>query len=192
MDLAGQKSRWRKNILALRAAQGPAAIEAKSGLIIESLEKTFLYRQVELVLFYASFRHEVFTHGAIKQALANGKRVALPRINGSELRLALVEDFQKDLAPNARGILEPKPERARWISPEKFSLAVVPGVAFDLENFRLGYGKGYYDRLLAQMPQAYKIGLAYELQVVPRLPRTPQDVGVDCVITETRTIAREK
>jgi 5-formyltetrahydrofolate cyclo-ligase len=183
-DLTAQKFRWRKKVLALRQAQELGELLLKGQQIIESLEQDPRYLGTGLVLFYASFGQEVFTHDAIKRALAGGKQVALPVVEGSRLRLALIEDFQRDLAPGAWGILEPKPERARWLSPQEISLVIVPGVAFDDDYYRLGYGKGYYDRLLSQMPQAYTIGLAYELQVVSRLPCSARDVRVNCIITE--------
>lgn len=174
--------------MALRQSQDPRELEEKSRVIMECLERDPRYGEAELVLFYASFGWEVSTHAAIRQALASGKRVALPTVDGSRLRLAEVRNFDKDLIPNSWGILEPRLDRAAGLRPRDFPLAIVPGVAFDLENYRLGYGKGYYDRLLSQMPQAYKIGVAYELQVVCRLPRSARDVGVDCVITEVRKL----
>lgn len=188
MDLAAQKSQWRKKILALRENQELHERGHKSRLIIRGLEQDPHYLRAELLLFYASFGAEVATHAAIQRALARGKQVALPVVSGTQLRLSLVRDFHQDLAPGVWGILEPKADRARWLKPQDISLAIVPGVAFDLEKYRLGYGKGYYDRLLQEMPQAYKIGLAYELQVVSQLPRSSCDVGVDGVITESRKI----
>lgn len=179
-------------MLALRQAQDPEVVEEKSRRIIERLEQDPRYRQAERVLFYASFGREVATHGAIRRALAAGKVVALPVIEGDRLRPALLKDFDRDLSPNPWGILEPKNNPTPYFSPGDFPLAVVPGVAFDYEHYRLGYGKGYYDRLLSQMPRAFKIGLAYELQLVERLPRTADDVGVNFIITEERKLSSEK
>ena len=139
-------------------------------------------------MFYAHFRSEVQTITAMEKCLASGKRVALPLTVSAENRLYpyLVEDPDRDLKSGYCSIPEPDPAKARLLAPGEIEVVVVPGSVFDASGGRFGYGGGFYDRFLAnQAPQAFRIGLAFELQVVAEtLPLAPHDQRVDCLVTE--------
>lgn len=140
------------------------------------------------VLLYASKGSEVHTDGIIQSALALGKKVALPVTKKEEKRIEIYElKDAKELAPGAFGILEPPQREDRLVQPEEVELALVPGVSFDRRGHRIGYGMGYYDSLLKKV-KGKKIGLAYSLQIVERVPDEPHDVAVDMIVTEGEII----
>jgi 5-formyltetrahydrofolate cyclo-ligase len=138
-----------------------------------------------------AFDHEVLTDGLIRQAIASGKQMVLPvvQIDRSHLMLYAIEALDRDVAPGYRGILEPQPQHARAVVPHALDLVLVPGVAFDLQGGRLGFGAGLYDRLLGQLPRDIaKIGLAFDFQVISRLPHQPHDVLLDAIVTDRRVV----
>ena len=152
------------------------------------------YGAAQTVLCYVSFRTEVATHDFLARMLAEGKRVVVPYCEADQLLLFLFKDFA-DLSPRTLGILEPKAElRAREdrrVAVEEIDLFVIPGLAFDRQGGRLGYGKGYFDGLLKQArPDALLAAVAFECQLFDAVPVLPQDVRVDMVITETNLYRR--
>ncbi|MDQ6620646.1 MAG: 5-formyltetrahydrofolate cyclo-ligase [Pseudomonadota bacterium] len=143
------------------------------------------------VLLTSAFRSEWATAPLIHHALSQGKIVALPRVNVASrmLELRRVVDFSSDVAPGYRGIPEPLPGAA-FIEPPDVDWVLVPGVAFDRAGRRLGYGGGFYDRLLPLIsPDAPRVAGAYALQLVDRVPAAPHDVTVDAIVTESEMIA---
>jgi 5-formyltetrahydrofolate cyclo-ligase len=147
------------------------------------------FQRAGLILLYQAFRGEVSTEQIAAAAVAAGKGLALPRVQ-REPRKLFLHAYAGDpttLAAGAYGIAEPRPE---WPEVEyrAVDLVVVPGVAFDRQGGRLGYGGGYYDRLLpgirAANPGAVLLGLAFDLQVIDRLPSDAHDIPVDAIATE--------
>jgi 5-formyltetrahydrofolate cyclo-ligase len=138
-----------------------------------------------------AFEHEVLTDGLLQQTMALGKQVVLPLVqpDRQELGLYAITDLERDLAPGYCGILEPDPQRTRAVAPETIDLVLVPGVAFDMCGGRLGFGAGFYDRLLDRLPRDVPtVGLAFDFQVMPRLPLLPHDVKLAAVATDVRLI----
>lgn len=134
---------------------------------------------------YSPFRNEVFTEEIFRQARRCGKRIAYPRIGRTMLEFVEVEDLST-LRPGAFGILEPAGERT--IDFGHLQLVAVPGVAFDFEGYRLGYGQGFYDRVLhgtGRRPAL--VGFCFELQLVSALPAEDHDIPMDLIVTEART-----
>jgi 5-formyltetrahydrofolate cyclo-ligase len=155
------------------------------------------FKEAETILFYASFRSEVETIKCMEHALRMGKRIALPVIDRPHKRLRLYEiKDTSELEPNNIGIPEPVPARSRGIKLEEVDLIIIPGIGFDPSGNRLGYGAGYYDRLLAykkKNPVGIRghipsVALAFEEQIVERIPAESHDIKVDIIITDTRTI----
>lgn len=185
MDLS--KAAIRKEILKLRALHPETERLSKSAEIEKRLFSIKEFAAAKSVLFYAAKGDEVLTRGMITRALSEGKRVALPVVREQDLILSEIRSFEGDLAPGKFGILEPK--AVVPVEPEKIEMAVVPGVAFDERGNRIGFGKGYYDRLLKRLGRTIpKIGLAYEFQVVPKIPAGEWDVPIHLIVTEKRTI----
>lgn len=144
------------------------------------------------IFIYVSFRSEVRTIEIIEKILHSGKIVSVPVTHVKEKRMEAVhiEDMERDLVPGYCGIPEPTSERVKnnVLSPEDIDVVIVPGSVFDERGGRFGYGGGYYDRFLQAIPKAYRIGLAYELQMIARAPLQPHDEFLDCIISEKRII----
>jgi len=155
------------------------------------------FKEAETILFYASFRSEVDTLRCIEHALKIGKRVALPVIDRAHKRLKLYEiKDTSELETNSIGIPEPVATRTRGVKLDELDLIIIPGIGFDLSGNRLGYGAGYYDRLLAYRKKNRTdfrghipaIALAFEEQIVDGIPSESHDIKVDIIVTDKRTI----
>ena len=186
-----KKEDIRHKILQLRKSLSQREAIAKSLKVQEHLFKLPEFVNAKTILFYVSTKNEVMTETMIKQALKNNKRIVVPISNVKEKTLTFSElkYFDKELEPGCFNILEPKKECIRKISPEEVDLIIVPGVAFDEEGDRIGYGMGFYDRFLRELKRKIPtIGLAYEFQIVDDIPVCDKDVTVDKIITENRII----
>jgi 5-formyltetrahydrofolate cyclo-ligase len=152
------------------------------------------YSAAKTVMWYVDAGSEVRTRHTLPEALTHDKRVVVPWcvVETNQLELFLLEDMS-ELVEGAYKILEPKTELrelpAKKIRPEELDLVMVPGTAFDPRGGRMGQGKGYYDRLLANArPDAPLVGLAFDCQVFDEIPVSAHDVFMDLVLTETREL----
>ncbi len=189
--LNDEKQRLRKEVLVRRDKLTTALRVIRSADILQKLFELEAVRSATWIHFYVSCGGEVETTGMIAHALSRGKRVTVPKMETASKQLILSEilDPVRDLAPGPKGIPEPKPEALRPVETDTMDLFVVPGVAFDERGNRLGQGAGYYDRLLAGISGRIPIvGLAFELQIVERVPTNDHDIRVDWIITEKRVI----
>lgn len=189
------KSELRKDVLKARDALSPASVAEKSARIMERLLGMDEYRRASTIMAYLDFRSEVRTGKLVEQAMADGKRVAVPVTDVASRRLtpSLLEAFPGDLQPGAYGIPEPRPGCLRPLDPLALDLVVVPGVAFDGEGNRLGYGGGFYDRFLPRTgPGSVFVALAFELQIRPGVHPGSHDIPVHYIITEDRLINTNK
>ena len=142
------------------------------------------YRSAEVVMFYMAHDKEVETREMIAESLKN-KRILLPKVDIKEGKIVPVEIKNlDDVEKGAFGIYEP---RGKEEYSGKIDMVIVPGIAFDLRGYRIGYGKGFYDRFLKDV-SSLKVGLAFDFQVVGRIIEDVNDVPVDIVITERRII----
>jgi len=184
------KATIRKLFISKRDSLTPIEREKRSALICDRLQQLNEYKKANSYLLYSSFRSEVMTDHLIPKILSEGKRLAFPITDrgAKRLRLCEIKNGLEDLIPSTYGIKEPKPIRDRFLSPEEIDLFLVPGVAFDLSGTRLGFGGGYYDRLLANVPKKRIWALAYEIQIASDLPCAPNDVKMQKIITESRVI----
>jgi 5-formyltetrahydrofolate cyclo-ligase len=185
-----QKAVIRKAILDQRDALAPEERALRSLLIKESLFRLPEFLAARSVMFYVSFRSEVETHAMIREALASGKMVVVPITDMKDRRLVLsrLEDFDTDLAPGTWGILEPKQEKIRPVSCRDVDLVIAPGAVFSEKGWRVGYGGGFYDRLLKDYNNCV-VALAFEMQILNDVPFMPErDIPVDYIITEKRVI----
>lgn len=156
-------------------------------LIQASLTGLPEYAAAGSVALYAAFRGEVPTAGLIRQALAAGKKVLLPAVGASGLVFRQISS-EACLVRGKYGIPEPG-AMCRSVELETIDLFIIPGVAFDLQGHRVGYGKGYYDRALHRFESAGKfIGVCYDFQLVEQIAGEPHDVIMDWVITERRVV----
>ncbi len=131
------------------------------------------FKRARAILFYASLDGEVETFNMMKQAQRLGKKIALPVIHKKEKKLVpfVVEDLNTEIIRGPYGIKQPDLKNCRLLEAKDIDLVVVPAVAFDKHNNRLGSGAGYYDRFLTTVPSQIPIfGLAFDFQIVDRLP----------------------
>jgi len=169
-----------RGVLPLPAAAARSSAATAHALALPELAAA------RVVLGFSAFRKELDPAALLTAARAEGKRVGLPRVVGDALHLHEV-GADDVLEEGAFGVLEP-PEAAARIDPAEVDVVLVPGLAFDARGHRIGYGRGFYDRLLPQLTRAFRVGLAYDFQLVPELPEDPHDVPVHCLITDARTL----
>jgi 5-formyltetrahydrofolate cyclo-ligase len=181
------KASLRGEILAKRMGVPKETRELWDRHILDRLLLLEAVKQADTILLYLSFRAEVGTDGIFHWGFQEGKRMAAPVTSVASRTLWPVEIRSlKEVTTGAYGIREPLWREERVIPVEEIDLVLLPGVAFDRHGGRLGYGGGYYDRFLPRLrPDAVKIGLAYDLQVVGRVPLEPHDVRLDAVVTES-------
>ena len=184
------KASIRKEILRKRDDIPYEVKSRKDSFIKQSLFSQHEFVTAKSVLFYASFRSEVKTLTMIKESLEMGKRVILPKVDKAKHVLILSEIKNiEELSPGYLGIPEPPLHDERRVNLEDIDLMIIPGAAFDLSGNRIGYGGGYYDILLSERRREIPVvALAYEEQLVDKIPSEKHDVKVDMIITDNRII----
>ena len=188
--LHGAKRALRDRVIAARDAIEAGERDAGSRAIAQRIAALPSFAGARCVLLTLPFRSEWNTRPLVESSIARGATVALPRVNLQTRMLELfrVEDPDADVEAGYRGILEPRPSLRR-IGVQEVGWVLVPGVAFDASGRRLGYGGGYYDRLLALLaPEVPKIAGAFDAQVVAEIPAAPHDLRVDAIATPTRML----
>lgn len=178
------KEWWRRQLLGRRRALSPTEREAGGVAVRRWVVECAAWRAASTVLAYAASGSELATEPLLTAALVGGKGLILPRVGaGNVLHLHAVESLAR-LAPGYRGILEPAaglPE----VAVTAIDFALVPGVGFDRRGGRLGYGGGWYDRLLAQPGWRCPVwGVAFACQIIDELPLDPHDQPVAAVVSE--------
>jgi 5-formyltetrahydrofolate cyclo-ligase len=178
-------------MLASRNSTPVAELDALSSRIFSRLIEVPEIRAAQTVSTYLHTGSEVRTRKIVDWLLARGKRVIVPISDKLSMRLLFSElaDPEKELAPGTYGIPEPKLEFRRPVPLEQADVVLLPGVAWDKRGYRIGYGAGYYDRSINSLvTSVLKIGLAYEFQLVERIPTSRYDRRVDEIVTELRVI----
>jgi 5-formyltetrahydrofolate cyclo-ligase len=191
MDSASvNKSALRRRMAAIRDAIPADERLLKSTAIAQRLSEWPSFVSAAVVFTFLSTRSEVATEIVNGFALAAGKTVAAPRTLLEEKRLEfrVLRGVAGELVAGAFGILEPRAD-APLLKPDQADVVFVPGLAFDPHGFRLGYGGGFYDRLLAEAAvRAATVGLAFEEQVIESVPHDESDLPISFIATERRII----
>lgn len=164
----------------------PAECATASARICQRLTEQSVWKRAQSVLFYFPMSDEPDIHCLFRTALDAGKAAAFPRYSPTHQHYVAcqVHNLERDLRPGTFGIHEPAAE-CPIFDRKKLDLVLVPGVGFALNGFRLGRGKGYYDRLLAEM-SGFKCGVAFEWQLAVEIPAESHDICLDCILTPTR------
>lgn len=181
----------RRQILAARDALSRDEQRSKSRALAENLWNADLLQDAQTLFVYVDFRSEVVTVPLIRRCLKKGLQVAVPLTLPAKSRLLpyLITNPDQDLQPGYCSIPEPDSDRLPTVDPNNIDTVILPGSVFDEKGGRLGYGGGFYDRFLAnEAPHAKRIGMAFELQVVPSLPLLPHDQLLDHLVTEKRVL----
>ena len=180
----------RERIGKLRDGLSEAEREAKAELIWKRLAELPEFQTASQALFYLSFKSEVDTTLMRELARELGMAVAAPRANKGEKRMTFYYlDDENELESGPYGILQPPQNSEKIVELEDATVILVPGLAYDLQCRRLGWGAGFYDRFLAGEGKGIPtIGLAFDCQIVDEVPTEPHDVPVNVVVTESRVI----
>ncbi len=173
------KKQLRKEIRQRKQAMTEEEIREKSQILGEKFLQSQAYKQAKTIYGYLPYNQEVRTEPILLQALRDGKRVAVPKIFGDTMEFIYLEDLSQ-VAPGYAGI--PEPVLDTPIARDKTALVLMPGLAFDAQGHRIGYGGGYYDKYLAQEPGHPTVALCYDFQLFPRLDTQEFDIPVDTVL----------
>ncbi len=147
-----------------------------------------LFSGYDSYLLYQSIKSEVDVSSIVNTLYKGGGSIYLPEVFSSEMTFRLYEGFEK-LRYDQFGIACASGER---LGKDIVDVAVIPGVAFDAQFGRLGYGKGYYDKFLSKQKVLLKVGLAYDFQIVESTCREPHDILMDIIVTETKIYRRSQ
>jgi 5-formyltetrahydrofolate cyclo-ligase len=181
------KQELRGRMRGLRRVLPLTACAERSSAICARLCELAAFASARTLIGYTAYQKEADPAGALRVAEHARQTVGLVRIeDGGGLGLHRHREGDA-LEQNAFGIAEPLLQAER-IAYEHVDLVIVPALAIDARGHRIGYGHGYYDRLLPQLPRAFKVAIAYDFQLLMDLPSTPGDVSVDCVVTDARTL----
>lgn len=159
--------------------------EGKDKLIRKNLRELDIYKKAKSVFVFISYKSEVDTRGIIEDILADGKKLLVPLVKGSEMIAVEVKGID-DLEPNKMGILEPK----SGDEVTDVDLTITPGLAFDKRGYRLGYGGGYYDKFFAKV-DTIRMGIGYSDQYVESLVHEDYDKALEYLLTEEGLIEFE-
>ena len=175
------KADIRKKVFRLRKEAGRTQIIRDSRTIAGRLFALPEYEQADWIYLYIDCRNEVMTKEILSESLARGKKVAAPKVVGKEMIFYRIFG-EEDLEPGYFGIREPRPHLD--VADGSSGLMVMPGVAFDRQRGRVGYGGGFYDRYLAAHPNLFTAAVAFEFQLFDQVPREETDILPCCLITE--------
>ena len=181
-----EKNKLRRDLLEKRRTLAQSVQEEKSDLILKTLLSEEAFAEALSVALYFPINGEVDTRGIFRKCVELEKKVFFPKTRGSDLVFLRTRNIE-ELSPGTFLVPEP-PEDAERARSDELDLVLVPGVAFDLSGNRIGYGKGFYDRFLKDIPRHIRFGLAYRFQVLESVPSHETDVKTGRIITEDGAI----
>jgi len=181
------KRSLRARFLAERKSLSQEQRDQLSKQVQQKFLRSELLAEVKVLALYSAIHNEVLTEAVAGWALEVGKMVAYPRVAGENLEFVEIASLD-NLVPGSFGV--PEPLTGNRIAPAFLDLVVVPGVVFDRTGHRLGYGRGYYDRILDECrPDCAKVGFAYQFQVVDSMPVIEEhDRTLSMLMTEHETL----
>lgn len=173
------------------AALSSEEMAKKQEIIEEKLLEFANFLEAELALLYVRRASELATDKILRISLAARKGIVLPAFSESKHAISLfrINDLDADLKKSLSDRMEPNPDFCKKISLEEIDIAVIPGLAFDEKGGRIGFGEGFYNRLIAKLPETTrKIAIAFEEQIVEHVPMESRKHNLDIIITDQRTI----
>ncbi len=180
------KGKIRHEIFNKRLLLSEKEVEERSNEIVKKLERFVRDEKYRSFLLYYPFKNEVTVLQVFNAIRSVNKTACFPKVKGKELIPIVVENL-KELVPGFKSIPEPAYDPSKIC--RNIDVAFVPGIAFDLNCCRIGYGGGYYDRFLGNR-KIFKVGICFDFQIIENLPCEPFDVRMDMVISEKREIRR--
>lgn len=183
------KRELRTRMRSVRAVLPHSARAARSAAAVARIQALPEYQSARVIVAFSAIQKELDLAELLADARSMGKQTGLPKVVGDELQLRAVSD-PSALVQGAFDILEPNDD-APIIAPESIDLVLVPGLAFDGRGHRIGYGRAFYDRLLPSMPRAFRVGVAYDFQLLAELPNDPHDIPMHCIVSDARCLRVE-
>ncbi|MBU3182081.1 5-formyltetrahydrofolate cyclo-ligase [Clostridium psychrophilum] len=185
------KDTLRKNMLCQRKNMKLLDANNSSTQIIDTIMKLPKFINCKNIMLYISFNKEVDTYPLAKWCLAHGKTVIAPYCIKPTKQIIpyKINNLTSDLIKSTFGVMEPNHNLLDKVNIEDIDLIIVPGVVFDNDCNRIGLGAGYYDRFLLKiLKSTLTIGIAYDYQIIDKVPTDKFDIPLDFIITERRTI----
>lgn len=173
------KQELRRTIREQKRAMSPEEIEARSTALGEKFAECDAYKNAKTIYGYLPYNQEVRTVPMLERAIRDGKRVAVPKVYGDEMKFLYLDDLTQ-VAKGYSGIPEPIADEP--VADDETALVLMPGLAFDPQGHRIGYGGGFYDKFLSREPNHPTVALCYSFQVLPMLETEEFDIPVDQVI----------
>ena len=173
------KQELRRAIREQKRAMTEEEIVERSNALAEKFYNTPAYQAASTIYGYLPYNQEVRTVPMLQRALNEGKRVAVPKVYGEEMRFIYLEDLTQ-VSKGYAGIPEPIADAP--VAEDKQALVLMPGLAFDPQGHRIGYGGGFYDKFLAKEPHHPTLALCYEFQMQAHLDTEEFDIPVDTVL----------
>lgn len=186
-DIDCLKKNIREYVKQIRHIIDKDDVSVRSYSVYKTLKSIIDINKVGTISCYLDFNNEVNTGLFILYCLENKLKVAIPKIYGEDIKFKYITDMSENLTENKHGILEPC-DSATDCDIKNIDIFITPALAFDERGSRLGYGKGYYDKVFKKNKEALRIGLCYNFQVLPFLPTHEHDEIVDIIITEHKII----
>ena len=186
-----RKADLRKEMLQLRKNMETRDVSSFSNKIISAIMELPEFINSKNIMLYLSFNKEVNTYPLARWCLDNGKTVIAPYCIQSKREIVpyIITNLIGDLTKSTFGVMEPKQDILEKVNIEDIDLIIVPGVVFDENCNRIGFGAGYYDRFLPKkLKNTPAIGIAYDYQIIDKVPTNEYDVPLDYIITQERTI----
>ena len=185
-----EKNKLRYEYLKKRDKIEPFLRYTYSTMILSNIKKMKEYEDSKIVMFYLSYGSEVITDMMINEFLSDGKEVAVPVIQnpGDGIMTAVKIDKLEDCIDKVYGIRQPEFNEDDVVAGNEIDLIFVPGIVFDTNGYRIGYGKGYYDRWLKGTDVSKRVGIAFEVQLIEKIPNGKYDLPVGRLLTENRVI----
>ena len=173
------KSELRKYVREKKRAMTAEQIAQKSQELAQLFYTTEAYCNAKTIYGYLPYNQEVRTVPMLQRALEDGKQVAVPKVFGDEMRFIYLTDLSA-VAPGYAGIPEPVADGP--VAEDPHALVLMPGLAFDRQGHRIGYGGGFYDQFLAKEPEHPTLALCYDFQLFETLQTEEHDIPVDVVL----------
>ena len=173
------KKELRRSIREHKRAMTEEEIEARSARLGQLFLESDAYKAAKTIYGYLPYNQEVRTVPMLEQALRDGKRVAVPKCYGDDMKFIYLDDLTR-VAPGYAGIPEPIADEP--VADDETALMLMPGLAFDREGHRIGYGGGFYDKFLSREPNHPTLVLCYDFQLLPHLDTEEHDISVDTVL----------
>jgi 5-formyltetrahydrofolate cyclo-ligase len=185
-----EKKQIRSYIVGIKHTLDDDTLLSNSKAVTDKILNLPQYKAAEKVFIFCSINREIDTKFIIQDALANNKIIALPKVDNNEMIFHKVKGFD-ELNDGFFGVREPS-IFSPIVKYTENSIVIVPGVAFDNNLNRLGYGGGYYDRFFHKNPKAFKVAIAHDFQILDSIKVDDHDVKVDMLVTEKRIISTDQ